>query len=106
MRNPVHHAQVLASGVEAFRMPAEAHERVASLHEKLAASGIGDVTEHQRRAALHRVAAAAGRQRAERAQSLVPEPEPAGPATVADEPADGSPAAGHNQRITGSSGSP
>lgn len=90
-------AQVLASGVEALRMAAEAHERVASLHERLAASGIGEVTEHQRRAALHRAAAAADWQRAQRALSLVPEPEPAGPAPVSDEPGDDSPAAGQSR---------
>ena len=90
-------AQVLASGVEALRMAAEAHERVASLHETLAASGIGEVTEHKRRAALHRAAAAADRQRAERALSLVPEPEPAGPAHDSYEPGDGSPTAGQSR---------
>jgi len=90
-------ARVLASGVEAFRAAAEAHERVASLHERLAAAGIGEVTEHQRRAALHRAAAAADWQRAERALPLVPEPEPAGPALVCDEPGDGSPAAGQSR---------
>ena len=89
-------AEVMASSVEALRMAAEAHERVASLHERLAASGTGEVTEHQRRAALHRAAAVADWQRAERALSLVPEPEPAGPSPVSDEPGDGSPAAGQS----------
>jgi hypothetical protein len=90
-------ARVLASGVEAFRAAAEAHERVASLHERLAAAGIGEVTEHQRRAVLHRAAAAADWQRAERALPLVPEPEPAGPAPACDAPGDGSPAAGQSR---------
>jgi hypothetical protein len=90
-------AQVLASGVEAFRHAAEAHERAASLHEKAAASGIGDVGEHERQAALQRVAAAEDWRRAERAQSLLFEPEQAGPVSVSDEPGDGSPAANQIQ---------
>ena len=87
-------AQVLASGVEAFRHAAEAHERAASLHERAAASGIGDVGEHERQAAFQRVAAAEDWRRAERAQSLISEPERPGPASVSDEPGDGSPTAG------------
>ena len=90
-------AQVLASGVEAFRHAAEAHERAASLHEKAAASGVGDVREHEQQAALQRAAAAEDWLRAERAQSVLSEPEWAGPASVADEPGDGSPAAGQGR---------
>jgi hypothetical protein len=82
-------AQVLASSAEAFRRAAEAHERVASMHERTAASGIGDVRQHERQAALHRAAAVADWQRAERAQSLLSEPERAGPAAVSDKPGDG-----------------
>jgi hypothetical protein len=67
-------AQVLASGAEAFRKAAESHERAANVHERAAASGIGDVGHHERQAVLHRAAAAADRQRAERAQSLLSEP--------------------------------
>ena len=81
--------QVLAASAEAFRRAAEAHERVANLHERAAASGIGDVRMRERQAALHRAAAAADRQRAERALSLLPEPGRAGPAAVFDEPPDG-----------------
>ena len=78
-------AQVLASSVEAFRRAAEAHERVASVHERAAASGIGDVRMREQQAALHRAAAAADRQRDERALSLLSEPGRDGP----DEPRDG-----------------
>jgi hypothetical protein len=74
--------RVLASGVEAFRHAAEAHEKAASTHERVAATGTGDVLQHERQASLHRLAAAADRQRAERAQSLLPEPEQAGPAAA------------------------
>jgi len=82
-------AKMLASSAEAFRRAAEAHERVASVHERAAASGIGDVRMRERQAALHRAAAAADRQRAERALSLLSEPGWAGPAAVSDEPRDG-----------------
>ena len=58
--------QVLAASAEAFRRAAEAHERVAGVHERAAAAGIGDVGRHERQAVLHRAAAAADRQRAER----------------------------------------
>ena len=64
-------AQVLAYSVEAFRRAAEAHEGAASAHDTAAASGIGDVLAHERQATSHRIAAAADRQRAERAQSLI-----------------------------------
>jgi len=95
-------AQVLASGVEAFRHAAEAHERAASLHERAAASGVGDVREHELQAALQRAAAADDWRRAERARSLLPEPERTEPertdaASVSDEPGDGSPAAGQSR---------
>jgi hypothetical protein len=71
-------AQVLATSAEAFRNAAEAHERVASLHDRTAAAGIGDVRTHQHQAALHRAAAAADRLRAERALSLLSDPQSAG----------------------------
>jgi hypothetical protein len=82
-------AQVLASSTEAFRKAAEAHERAASVHERAAASGIGNVRQHKRQAAHHRTAAAADRQRAERAQSFLSEPGRAGLAAVCDKPGDG-----------------
>jgi len=80
--------QVLASSVEAFRNAAVAHERVAEVHERAAAAGIGDVIMHERQAATHRVAAAADWQRAERALSRLSGTEPAGPTAVSDEPGD------------------
>lgn len=82
-------AKMLASSADAFRRAAEAHERVAMVHERAAASGIGDVRVRERQAALHRAAAAADRQRAERVLSLLSEPGRAGPAAVPDEPRDG-----------------
>ena len=81
--------RVLASSAEAFRNAAEAHERAASMHERTAAGGIGDVHGHERQAALHRAAAAADRQRAERAQALISDHEQAGPAPVSGERRDG-----------------
>jgi hypothetical protein len=90
-------AQVLASGVEAFRHAAEAHERAASLHEKAAAAGVGDVREHEQQAALQWAAAAEDWLRAERAQSVLSEPEWAEPASVSDEPGDASPAGGEGR---------
>lgn len=82
-------AQVLASSVTAFHMAAEAHQRVASLHETAAASGVGEVHEHERQAALHRAAAVMDRQRAKRAQSLLPGLQLAAPVPAAREPANG-----------------
>ena len=77
-------AQALAATVEAFRRAAEAHERVASVHERIAAAGIGDMREHERQAALHRASAAADRERAERARSLLSEAEQVGPVAISD----------------------
>jgi hypothetical protein len=68
----------LASSAQAFRRAAAAHERVASVHERTAASGIGDVHEHERQAAFHRAATAAERQRAEHAESLLSQPRQSG----------------------------
>jgi predicted pyridoxine 5'-phosphate oxidase superfamily flavin-nucleotide-binding protein len=64
--------RALAASVRAFRRSAEAHERAAIAHEQAAATGSGDKDEHKRRAAFHRAAAAASRQRAERAQWRLP----------------------------------
>jgi hypothetical protein len=74
-----------------MRRRAEAHERAASSHERTAAAGIGVVPkhEHERQAALHRDAAAADREQAEDARSLLSEAERAGTAAVFDEPGDG-----------------
>lgn len=60
-------------------MASAAHERVASLHERSAASGIGHVRQHQQQAAPHRAAATADWQRAGHARSLLSEPERPGP---------------------------
>ena len=76
----------LASSAEAFRIAAEAHEWAARMHERTAATGIGDVPGPVRQAALHRSAAAADRQRAERVQSLLSGHERAGPAAISGEP--------------------
>jgi hypothetical protein len=78
-------AQVLASSAEAFRDAAEAHELAASMHEKTTAAGTGDMRGHERQAALHRAAAAADRQRAERVLSLFSDNDRAGLAPVSDE---------------------
>jgi hypothetical protein len=84
-------AEVLASSADAFRHAAEAHEHAASMHERTAAAGIGDVPGHQRQAELHRAAAVADHQRAERVQSLLAASEQARPAPRSDEPRDGVP---------------
>lgn len=81
--------QALTSSAQAFRRAAEAHERVASLYRGTAAKGTGDVPEHERQAAFHLAAAAAARQRAEHAESLLSGPEPVRPAAVPDEPGGG-----------------
>jgi hypothetical protein len=76
---------------EAHERAASSHERAASSHQQIAAAGVGVVHthEHQRQAALHRDAAAADREQAEDARSLLPEVERAGPADVSDEAGDG-----------------
>lgn len=61
--------RAVAASIHAFRRAAEAHERAAIKHEQAAATGAGDKDEHERRAAVHRAAAAASMQRAEHAQS-------------------------------------
>ena len=81
--------EVLASSAEAFGKAAEAHERVAIVHERAAAARIGDVDTHEQQAALHRSAAAADRERAERAQSALSDLDRAGLVGASDEPGDG-----------------
>jgi hypothetical protein len=66
--------RALASSAQAFRRAAEAHERVASMYRRATANGTGDVSKRERQAALHRAAAAKARQRAEYAESLLPDP--------------------------------
>jgi hypothetical protein len=80
--------EVLAASVQAFRRAAEAHEQAASMHERTAAAGIGDVAGHARQALLHRDAAAADRERAERALSLLSAYERTGPDPDPEEPGD------------------
>jgi hypothetical protein len=63
--------RAIAASVRAFRRAAEAHEHAAIQHARAAAAGFGDKDEHERHAAIHRAAAVADRQRAERAQSLL-----------------------------------
>ena len=72
----------------ANRHAAEAHARVASMHRRAGGEGTGDVRKHERQAALHRAAAAAARQRAEHAESLLSEPRQAGPAAISAKPGD------------------
>ena len=65
--------RAIAASIRAFRRAAEAHQRAAIKHEQAAAAGSGDKDEHMRQAAIHRAAAAANLQRAERAQSQLPD---------------------------------
>jgi hypothetical protein len=76
----------VASSAEVLRRVADAHERVASVRERAAVAGIGDTLQHEQQAAFHREAAAADRQRAERAESLLAEAERPERAQPADEP--------------------
>jgi hypothetical protein len=92
--------QVLAASVRAFRRAAEAHDRAASMHERTAAAGIGDVSGHEQQAALHRDAAAADRERAERALSLPSAYEETGADADPDERGE----RGHEQASAGEAG--
>ena len=65
--------QAVAASAQAFRRAAQAHARAALHHERAAATGSGDTDEHERRAAIHREAQARDTQRADRAESLVPD---------------------------------
>ena len=65
----------ITNSLRAFRKAAEAHERAALQHERVAAAGRGDKDQHGRQAASHRAAAAAATQRAERARSLLSDEE-------------------------------
>jgi hypothetical protein len=60
------------SCVAAYLHAAEAHERAAATHQQLAAAGFGDLARHRQRAAFHLAGAAADRQRANAARSLIP----------------------------------
>lgn len=66
--------QALAASIEALVHAAQAHERAAIRHEQTAAAAGGDREQHDKRAAFHRAAAAADRQRAETAQSILRPP--------------------------------
>ena len=63
--------RAIAVSVSAFRRAAFAHEHTAIQHERAAAAGFGDKDEHERQAAIHRAAAVADTQRAERALLLL-----------------------------------
>jgi hypothetical protein len=63
--------QAVAASVRAFRRAAEAHEQAGLQHERASAAGFGDRDQHERQAAIHRAAAVADTQRAERAESLL-----------------------------------
>ena len=63
---------------EALRRAASAHDRAADADERSARAGIGDVAEHRRRAAYHRAAATADRQRAQELRSQAAALAPAG----------------------------
>jgi len=65
----------ITNSLRAFRKAAEARERAALQHERVAAAGRGDKDQHGRQAASHRAAAAAATQRAERARSLLSDEE-------------------------------
>jgi len=55
--------------VEALRRAARAHDYASKAHERSSRLGVGDVVEHDRLAAFHRVAAEADRQRADEIES-------------------------------------
>ena len=59
----------ITNSLRAFRKAAEAHERAALQHERVAAAGRGDKDQHERQAASHRAAGA------ERARSLLSDEE-------------------------------
>lgn len=63
--------QALATSIRALLRAADAHERCAISHMRLAIPGDLDEEEHRQEAARHRTAAAADRQRAETVQSLL-----------------------------------
>jgi hypothetical protein len=61
----------IAAAIHAFHSAGQAHDRLAAYHERAAAAGSGDKGEHERQAAIHRAAALADTQRAERAGMLL-----------------------------------
>ena len=63
--------QALINSANAFGNAADAHDRLASLYERAAASRVCPA-EFERRAAFHRAAATADRQQADRAWRLSP----------------------------------
>jgi hypothetical protein len=63
--------EAIAASIRCLRRAAEAHERVAHLHERAAAARWGNKDEHERQAAIHRAAAVADTRRAEQAQLLL-----------------------------------
>jgi hypothetical protein len=63
----------VAASIHAFRRAAEAHQRVARQHDRAAEAASGGASEHERQAAVHRTAATADTQRADHAQSRLPD---------------------------------
>lgn len=64
--------RALARSIEGLLRAAETHERCATSHERLAMSLDSNEEYHRQQARTHRAAAAADRQRAETARSLLP----------------------------------
>lgn len=67
--------QAVAACVSALRRAADAHDRTAELYEQAAAAGGHDVDWRSEKAASHRAAATADRQRADQIDSVPPEAE-------------------------------
>jgi hypothetical protein len=63
--------RALASSIRGLLQAAQAHERCSMSYERLAAARDSNEEQYRQWAARHRAAAAADRQRAERAQSLL-----------------------------------
>jgi len=70
-----HLRQTRQLAVQALRRAATAHDQAARVDERSARAGIGDVAEHKRKAAFHRAAARADRQRAQELHSQVADSE-------------------------------
>jgi hypothetical protein len=68
-----HSRQTRQLAENALRRAATAHDRAADANERSARTGIGDVAEHNRMAAVHRAAAEADRRQARELQSHVTE---------------------------------
>lgn len=83
--------QMRQRALDALSRAAGAHDRAAEAHEGSVRAGIGDMAEHKRRAAFHRAAARASRQRAQEIndQAVAPAQEsPKATAVLAEAPAE------------------